>query len=105
MCPRQVFSERHENAADAIGLRSGTALDDDDEPFDLGFGNSVFSPGQSFDVDSVSFKGVNAISSKVDYKHYLYAYINKKIWYKYIRLETKSCRILPLTYGTKYDMT
>ena len=78
MCPRQVFSERHENAADAIGLRSGTALDDDDEPFDLGFGNSVFSPGQSFDVDSVSFKGVNAISSKVDYKHYLYAYINKK---------------------------
>ena len=23
----------------------------------------------------------------------------------YIRLETKSCRILPLTYGTKYDMT
>ena len=22
-----------------------------------------------------------------------------------IRLETKSCRILPLTYGTKYDMT
>ena len=23
----------------------------------------------------------------------------------YIRLETKSCRILSLTYGTKYDMT
>ena len=23
----------------------------------------------------------------------------------YIRLETKSCRVLPLTYGTKYDMT
>ena len=23
----------------------------------------------------------------------------------YVRLETKSCRILPLTYGTKYDMT
>ena len=23
----------------------------------------------------------------------------------HIRLETKSCRILPLTYGTKYDMT
>ena len=22
-----------------------------------------------------------------------------------IRLETKSCRILPLTYATKYDMT
>ena len=22
-----------------------------------------------------------------------------------IRLETKSCRFLPLTYGTKYDMT
>ena len=22
-----------------------------------------------------------------------------------VRLETKSCRILPLTYGPKYDMT
>ena len=63
----QAFSERHENAADAIGLCGSTALADDDEPFDLGFGNSVFSPGQSFDVDSVAFKGANAISSKVSF--------------------------------------
>ena len=27
------------------------------------------------------------------------------VCYLRIRLETKSCRILPLTYGTKYDMT
>ena len=25
--------------------------------------------------------------------------------YNFIRLESKSCRILPLAYGTKYDMT
>ena len=27
------------------------------------------------------------------------------VWISYIRLETKSCRILPLNYGTKYDGT
>ena len=32
----------------------------------------------------------------------IFIYIYKCI---YIRLETKSCRILPLTYATKYDMT
>ena len=31
--------------------------------------------------------------------HYLWYYLN------YFRLETKSRRILPLTYGTKYDIT
>ena len=30
---------------------------------------------------------------------------NQFIQDEVIRLETKSCRILPLTYGTKYDMT
>ena len=29
---------------------------------------------------------------------------HENLW-KNIRLETKSCRILQLTYGTKYDMT
>ena len=30
---------------------------------------------------------------------------NAECYSSLIRLETKSCRILPLTYGTKYDMT
>ena len=35
--------------------------------------------------------------------YYLHAARNQT--FNTIRLETKSSRILPLTYGTKYDMT
>ena len=38
------------------------------------------------------------------YSRKFYSY-SESYYYYSIRLETKSCRILPLTYGTKYDMT
>ena len=38
-----------------------------------------------------------------NYHFIIYYYFT--IYYYSIRLETKSCRILPLTYRTKYDMT
>ena len=64
-----------------MGLRGSAALADDDEPFDLGFGSSVFSPGQSLDADSAPFKGVrDALSSKVSFIPHTHLQINDQVF-------------------------